>query len=252
MPAKPSHQARLLAAAKTLFSQVVYPFKRQVAQPGALPSALPGMGAVLHPAGASFRVWAPNADQVYVCGSFNGWSREANPLAPEGNGYWSADVAGVTAGASYKYRIVNQIGETAFDVLRVDPYARLVTSSIGDSVVHDTTFVWDDDDYRTPPWNEMVIYEMHIGTFTAAPAIWIYGSSTAGAKRGTGASISTTIGGRIRHGGILAPTTVARKCASSSVTMRSIGSRSSILTGCALTPLPISAMLQAARMRATI
>jgi 1,4-alpha-glucan branching enzyme len=167
MPAKPSHQARLLAAAKTLFSQVVYPFKRQVAQPGALPSALPGMGAVLHPAGASFRVWAPNADQVYVCGSFNGWSREANPLAPEGNGYWSADVAGVTAGASYKYRIVNQIGETAFDVLRVDPYARLVTSSIGDSVVHDTTFVWDDDDYRTPPWNEMVIYEMHIGTFTA-------------------------------------------------------------------------------------
>jgi 1,4-alpha-glucan branching enzyme len=36
-------------------------------------------------------VWAPNAASVAVAGSFNNWSKQADPLAAEGNGYWSAD-----------------------------------------------------------------------------------------------------------------------------------------------------------------
>ena len=82
--------------------------RREDVMSGPSPSARPGMGSTLYGGGATFRVWAPNADSVAVAGSFNGWSRQANPLADEGNGYWSADVAGVQPGDGYKYAIVYQ------------------------------------------------------------------------------------------------------------------------------------------------
>jgi 1,4-alpha-glucan branching enzyme len=120
-----------------------------------------GMGAVLCDGGVSFRVWAPNADAVYVAGDFNGWNFSRHRLAAEGNGYWSAAVPKATAGQRYKFRILNGQQE----LFRVDPYAREVTNSVGDSVIFDPAFDWDDDDFRTPPWNEMTIYELHVGTF---------------------------------------------------------------------------------------
>ena len=50
------------------------------------------------------RVWAPNADAVAVMGSLNDWSRDAHPLASEGNGYWSADVAEARPGDELQVR----------------------------------------------------------------------------------------------------------------------------------------------------
>ena len=56
------------------------------------PSARAGMGTILYPGGAAFRVWAPFASSVGVAGTFNSWSQTANPFASEGNGNWSADI----------------------------------------------------------------------------------------------------------------------------------------------------------------
>ncbi len=120
-----------------------------------------GMGAIPYKSGVSFRVWAPHAERVFVTGEFNDWNNEAHELASEKNGYWSAAVRGAKAGQRYKFRILN--GEQ--ELFRVDPYAREVTNSAGDSVVHDPAFDWSGDDFHTPPWNEMTIYEMHVGTF---------------------------------------------------------------------------------------
>jgi len=50
-------------------------------------------------------------------------------------------------------------------VLRIDPYAREVTSSVGNAVVYDPHFDWGGDDFHLPAVNELVIYEMHLGTF---------------------------------------------------------------------------------------
>ena len=47
----------------------------------------------------------------------------------------------------------------------IDPYARQVTSSVGNAVVYDPHFDWEGDDFHIPPVNELVIYEMHLGTF---------------------------------------------------------------------------------------
>ena len=119
------------------------------------------MGAVLYDGGVFFRVWAPHADQVYVAGDFNGWNFKRHRLAHDGNGYWSLAVPKAKAGQRYKFRILN--GEQ--ELFRVDPYAREVTNSVGDAVIFDPAFDWDDDIFPTPPWNEMTIYELHVGTF---------------------------------------------------------------------------------------
>ena len=43
-----------------------------------------------------FRVWAPNAKSVSVCGDFNGWDRFKNPMHPIGGGIWETEIAGLS------------------------------------------------------------------------------------------------------------------------------------------------------------
>lgn len=122
---------------------------------------LKGMGAMPHSNGVAFRVWAPHARAVFVTGTFNEWSSEGTLMVGEGGGYWYADIARSKIGDEYRYRIIN--GDRS--IMRIDPNARQVTSSIGNSVVHDPQFDWGEDNFHLPPINEMVIYEMHLGTF---------------------------------------------------------------------------------------
>ena len=119
------------------------------------------LGALPYEGGVAFRLWAPHADAVFVTGSFNDWSDDAHPMAKEENGYWNVDIPEAAVGHEYRYRILS--GEKR--LLRLDPYARQVTSSVGNAVVHDPHFDWAGDDFRLPPVNEIVIYEMHLGTF---------------------------------------------------------------------------------------
>lgn len=125
------------------------------------PAEHPGMGAIPYGGGITFRVWAPNAADVFVIGEFNAWSKRANPLAHDGDGYWSADVPGAKAGQQYRFIIHNGDQELS----RNDPYAREVTQSNGNSIVYDPEFDWGDEHFEIPAWNMLVIYEVHIGTF---------------------------------------------------------------------------------------
>lgn len=127
----------------------------------------PGLGALLHRQGCSFRIWAPHADAVYVTGSFNDWAENETPMAREGDGHWSVDVQGAKAGDEYRFILTN--GERAFS--RVDPWARAVTNSAGNAVIPDAEFDWGDDAaFPLPTLNELVIYELHIGTFARVEA----------------------------------------------------------------------------------
>lgn len=120
-----------------------------------------GMGAIVVEEGVSFRVWAPNAKKVFVMGDFNDWKKNTVPLIAEDNGYWSVEVPEAKAGQQYKYVLKTKAGE----LIRNDPYARELTNSVGNSIVHDPTFEWGEDNFQCPHWNEMVIYELHVGTF---------------------------------------------------------------------------------------
>ncbi len=122
----------------------------------------PGMGAISSAKGVTFRVWAPHAEKVYVSGTFNDWSKTLAPLSKEENGYWSIDVSKAKAGDEYRYLICGPKGSLS----RIDPYARKVTSSIGNGVIYDPkAFDWGNDTFQIATGNELVIYEMHVGTF---------------------------------------------------------------------------------------
>jgi 1,4-alpha-glucan branching enzyme len=123
---------------------------------------LPALGARLHPGGVAFRVWAPHAQRVSVIGTFNNWDSASHPMQAENGGYWAADLAEAGVGDQYKYVLFTEQGE----LQRMDPYARAVTSSVGNTVIHDPDFDWKGDDFSISPWHELVIYELHVGTFS--------------------------------------------------------------------------------------
>ncbi len=125
-----------------------------------VPSTRSGVGAIPYSGGTTFRVWAPNAASVNVAGSFNGWSTTYHPLASEDGGWWSADVAGATVYAQYKY----VMGGNHW---RVDPRARDVVNSTDNGIIVNNSYNWSP--FTPPAWNEMVIYEMHIGSFYDIP-----------------------------------------------------------------------------------
>ena len=61
-----------------------------------------------HPAenGFVFRVWAPNAEYIAVCGDFNGWDRGAHPMKRVTDvGVWEVTATNAKVGDKYKYYI---------------------------------------------------------------------------------------------------------------------------------------------------
>jgi 1,4-alpha-glucan branching enzyme len=123
-----------------------------------------GMGAICHDDVVFYRVWAPHATEVSVVGSFNGWDPEQNPLMSEDNGHWGGLVADSKSGDEYKFFLKTPFG----DFQRNDPYALKMTNSAGNSIVYDhSEFDWGSSEMTIPGWHELIIYELHIGTFHA-------------------------------------------------------------------------------------
>lgn len=128
-----------------------------------------------HPTGKGtvvFRVWAPNADSVFVIGSFNGWENTCPMKRITEGGIWEAEAAAL-AGDMYKYRIINN-GRT---VDKADPYAFFCEKPPATaSIVYDVDgFDWHDkgwlstrarnmgrNSYLSRPLN---IYELHVGSW---------------------------------------------------------------------------------------
>jgi 1,4-alpha-glucan branching enzyme len=125
--------------------------------------------------GAYFAVWAPDAAEVSVIGSFNGWDKQANPLQPRGNsGIWEGFIAGVDKGALYKYFIrahSQQVLEKA------DPFS--LFNEIPPrtaSIVWDLDYSWGDREWLATRAScsslaaPMSIYEMHVGSWRRVTA----------------------------------------------------------------------------------
>jgi len=122
-------------------------------------------GATPYDGGCRFAVWAPHADAVSVVGTFNDWDSDAHPLTRGQEGVWSGDVRGAKPGDEYRYRILAGGKEYS----RIDPYARRVTNSVGNAIVPPPSEPNGSRQFAPPSLNEMVIYEMHIGTFGKRP-----------------------------------------------------------------------------------
>ncbi len=121
--------------------------------------------------GWRFAVWAPNAQGVCLCGSFNDWNNSRKPLERMGTtGVWYGYFEDVSEGDLYKYAVWDKSGKV---VLKSDPFAfyselRPNTASIIKDI---SGFRWSDAKWlekraKTPPYDKpMLIYEMHMGSW---------------------------------------------------------------------------------------
>ncbi len=112
--------------------------------------------------GIGFRLWAPHAETVHLTGDFNDWSEDQDEMQSEENGNWYLEIPKAKNGDKYQFLIETQSGDT---LRRSDPRARAMENSSMASIVHVDNYDWEDDDFIIDDWNNLVIYEMHIGTF---------------------------------------------------------------------------------------
>jgi 1,4-alpha-glucan branching enzyme len=128
-------------------------------------TASTAMGANLAAGGATFRVWAPRATKIYICGDFNDWARdESSLLVRNGDDRWTGFVPGATDGQHYKFYVVGA-GSEGF---KRDPYARDLTAAWPDPdciIRSATTFPWQDQGWQPPAFRDLIVYQFHIGTW---------------------------------------------------------------------------------------
>jgi 1,4-alpha-glucan branching enzyme len=121
------------------------------------------MGATLVADGATFRVWAPQALAVHIVGDFNDRvPASGNLLTRDGHGHWRGFVAGVRDRDRYMFHVVG--GGSAG--LKRDPCAReLETPFPSQCIVRRADFPWHETGYCPARFNDVVIYQLHVGTF---------------------------------------------------------------------------------------
>ncbi len=112
-------------------------------------------GPRLIPGGASFRLWAPAAKRVDVL------LDKPHALRRGDDGWFSADISGVAAGARYRFRIDDEI-----DV--PDPASAFQPDDVSgpSELIDHASYRWRATDWRGRPWHETVVIETHVGTFT--------------------------------------------------------------------------------------
>ena len=117
--------------------------------------------------GCSFAVWAPNARQVSVVGSFNDWDGRRNPMRlREECGVWELFLPGIVKGDLYKFEIQGRDGHV---FLKADPFAFCAELRPGTaSVVQGLPPVqpMSPDRARANSFGQPIsIYEVHLGSW---------------------------------------------------------------------------------------
>jgi 1,4-alpha-glucan branching enzyme len=125
--------------------------------------------------GTYFAVWAPNAKEVFVTGSFNGWNPGSHPMKTKGvSGIWEGFIPGVMRATTYKYHVVSRVNGYQYD--KTDPFAFYceVAPDTG-SVVWDLWYDWEDGEWmknrggKNGVGSPISTYEMHLGSWMRVP-----------------------------------------------------------------------------------
>lgn len=137
--------------------------RSSVVHPRLQPDGLP-CGAFRQPdQNVLWRVWAPAASTVELILSKTAGQPEAVLLSPEGGGYWFCRLSGIAEGQRYLYRL----GGTADFP---DPASRWQPDGVNapSATFFPEDFDWHDSDWCGLHREALVIYELHVGTFTDA------------------------------------------------------------------------------------
>ena len=109
-----------------------------------------------------FRLWAPAAARVDLLLSADRTHREV-PMQARAQGWREALIEGAGAGSRYAFCIDGGI-------VVPDPASRCNPEDVHapSALVDPLAFDWQDDGWSGRPWEEAVIYELHVGAFTPA------------------------------------------------------------------------------------
>lgn len=120
---------------------------------------MPFGSEVLPDGSVRFRLWAPNAKQVTVC--LENKKRGDYPLLSLENGWFEGITPEAAVGDLYRFQIDGK-AEVPDPASRFQPHDVHGPSE----VINPLAFRWKDENWKGRPWEETVIYELHIGTFT--------------------------------------------------------------------------------------
>ncbi|MCU0568067.1 MAG: glycogen debranching protein GlgX [Oculatellaceae cyanobacterium Prado106] len=158
------------------------------------------LGATWDRKGTNFSLFSQYATQVELCLFDSGGAEHRLPLYQGENFIWHGYVPGIAPGQQYGFRVHGawnpqqghrfnankllidpyakaiagnvQPGEAIFSYPWGDPAGDLAFSNLDDAplipkgIVIDSSFDWEGDELLQTPWNETVIYEMHVKGFT--------------------------------------------------------------------------------------
>lgn len=120
---------------------------------------MPTLGA--HPTGeedCEFLVWAPFARKVEL--QIETSERRLEPMDAGTDGYFGCRVRGIAPGSTYLYRLDDS-------KIRPDPASRSQPQGVHHpSEVVSARFDWEDSNWKGVPLVDLVLYEIHTGTFT--------------------------------------------------------------------------------------
>ncbi len=107
----------------------------------------------------SFRLWAPNSKNVQLA-LFDGAQESRHSMAADGSG-WYSFAAQCRPGMEYQFIIDDGLAVP-------DPASRYQPNDVHgrSQIIDPASFQWSDGDWHGRPWNETVLYEIHVGTFT--------------------------------------------------------------------------------------
>ncbi|MFN2509128.1 MAG: malto-oligosyltrehalose trehalohydrolase [Chthoniobacterales bacterium] len=119
-------------------------------------------GADLLPDGVRYRTWCEHQQAEALILDSTGVTLRIVPLKAEGDGYFSGVDGEGAAGDLYQYRFGDSQGWP-------DPASRCQSDSVhGPSMVVDPmAYQWSDGGWTAPGLSDLIIYEAHVGTFTA-------------------------------------------------------------------------------------
>jgi len=131
------------------------------------------MGTNLIDGGATFRAWAPRASAVYVNGTFAGVATSGQTddllMACDSRGYWTGFIEAAGDGDLYHFYVVGA-GSRGY---KRDPYAREMAldspfPTCSCAIRSATAYPLHDAAFVTPDLSNMIVYQLHVGTYAPA------------------------------------------------------------------------------------
>lgn len=106
-----------------------------------------------------FRVWSPLRQRVAV--KILSPEERLIDLEPDEQGYWSTTVDNIPPGSRYFYQLDG-------NATHPDPASYSQPDGVhqASEVIDQNSFVWQDHDWKSISLDELIVYELHVGTFT--------------------------------------------------------------------------------------